>query len=168
MNLNFTPEQDAFRTEIREWLAANVPDKPLVTLECEEGFHQHVEWERRLASGNWGMVTWPEAVGGRGLDLIEWLIFEEEYWSAGAQICFFGKLPLRAANIIIDPQQDAECEIYQSCGKRDHARSLSLYEQTCDCCHGQNGQHHGKDGKTAHYISTHVIAATSPRSMISA
>ncbi len=86
MNLDFTPEQVAFRAEIRGWLSANVPSEPLITLECEEGFHQHVEWERKLASGNWGMVTWPEAVGGRGLDLIEWLIFEEEYWSAGAPL----------------------------------------------------------------------------------
>jgi alkylation response protein AidB-like acyl-CoA dehydrogenase len=29
------------------------------------------------------MVTWPEAFGGRGLDLIQWLIFEEEYFRAG-------------------------------------------------------------------------------------
>jgi len=86
MDLNYTPEQDAFRAEIREWLATNVPEKPLLTLEGEEGFHQHVEWERKLASGNWGMVTWPEQYGGRGLDLIQWLIFEEEYWAAGAPL----------------------------------------------------------------------------------
>ena len=86
MDLSYTPEQQAFRAEIREWLAANVPDKPLLTLEGEEGFHQHVEWERKLASGNWGMVTWPEQYGGRGLDLIQWLIFEEEYWAAGAPL----------------------------------------------------------------------------------
>ena len=86
MDLNYTPEQNAFRAEIRDWLAANVPEKPLLTLEGEEGFHQHVEWERKLASGNWGMVTWPEEYGGRGLDLIEWLIFEEEYWAAGAPL----------------------------------------------------------------------------------
>ena len=30
------------------------------------------------------MVTWPEEYGGRGLDLIEWLIFEEEYYRADA------------------------------------------------------------------------------------
>ncbi len=36
----------------------------------------------RSPSGNWGMVTWPDEYGGRGLDLIEWLIFEEEYWAA--------------------------------------------------------------------------------------
>ncbi|MEP0728521.1 MAG: acyl-CoA dehydrogenase family protein, partial [Parasphingorhabdus sp.] len=86
MDLNYTAEQQAFRSEIRNWLADNVPEKPLLTLEGEEGFHQHVEWERKLASGNWGMVTWPEQYGGRGLDLIQWLIFEEEYWAAGAPL----------------------------------------------------------------------------------
>jgi len=30
------------------------------------------------------MVTWPEELGGRGLDLIRWLIFEEEYYRANA------------------------------------------------------------------------------------
>ena len=30
------------------------------------------------------MVMWPEHLGGRGCDLIEWLIFEEEYYGAGA------------------------------------------------------------------------------------
>ncbi|MEO9461417.1 MAG: acyl-CoA dehydrogenase family protein [Marinomonas sp.] len=86
MQLSFTPKQQAFRAEVREWLAEHVPEKPLLTLEGEEGFHQHVEWERKLASGNWGMVTWPETYGGRGLDLIEWLIFEEEYWASGAPL----------------------------------------------------------------------------------
>jgi alkylation response protein AidB-like acyl-CoA dehydrogenase len=83
MHLHYTPEQEAFRTEVRTWMEAHVPKDPLVTLECKEGFDQHVEWERTLASGNWGMVTWPEAYGGRGLDLIQWLIFEEEYFRAG-------------------------------------------------------------------------------------
>ena len=86
MDLAYTSEQQAFRAEVRAWMKANVPKEPLVTLEREEGYHQHVEWERRLASGNWGMVTWPEAYGGRGLDLIQWLIFEEEYYRAGAPL----------------------------------------------------------------------------------
>ena len=83
MHLHYTPEQDAFRAEVRAWMEAHVPKEPLVTLECKEGFDQHVEWERTLANGNWGMVTWPEEFGGRGLDLIQWLIFEEEYFRAG-------------------------------------------------------------------------------------
>ncbi len=83
MDLNYTPEQQAFRAEVRAWMEVHVPKEPLVTLECREGYDQHVEWERTLASGNWGMVTWPEQFGGRGLDLIQWLIFEEEYFRAG-------------------------------------------------------------------------------------
>lgn len=83
MQLEYTPEQQAFRAEVRAWMEAHVPKEPLITLECREGYDQHVEWERTLASGNWGMVTWPEAYGGRGLDLIQWLIFEEEYFRAG-------------------------------------------------------------------------------------
>lgn len=86
MDLAYTPGQQAFRAEVRAWMAANVPSVPLVTLEREEGFYEHVAWERKLASGNWGMVTWPEAYGGRGLDLIQWLIFEEEYYRAGAPL----------------------------------------------------------------------------------
>ena len=84
MDLAYTPEQQSFRAEVRAWMAANVPAEPLITLERRDGYDQPVEWERRLASGNWGMVTWPERFGGRGLDLIEWLIFEEEYFRAGA------------------------------------------------------------------------------------
>jgi alkylation response protein AidB-like acyl-CoA dehydrogenase len=86
MELAYTAEQQAFRAEVRVWLAANVPAEPLVTLEREDGYHQHVAWERKLAEGNWGMVTWPEAYGGRGLDLIQWLIFEEEYYRAQAPL----------------------------------------------------------------------------------
>ncbi len=83
MQLDYTPQQQAFRAEVRAWMEAHVPKEPLVTLECREGYDQHVAWERTLASGNWGMVTWPEQFGGRGLDLIQWLIFEEEYFRAG-------------------------------------------------------------------------------------
>lgn len=84
MDLAYTPEQHAFRAEVRAWMERHVPRQPLVTLECREGYDQHVAWERTLAGGNWGMVTWPKEYGGRGLDLIEWLIFEEEYFRAGA------------------------------------------------------------------------------------
>jgi alkylation response protein AidB-like acyl-CoA dehydrogenase len=84
MQLQYSTAQHKFRMEVRDWMTAHVPKQPLVTLEREDGYHQHVAWERTLASGNWGMVTWPVEYGGRGLDLIEWLIFEEEYWAAGA------------------------------------------------------------------------------------
>ncbi len=86
MQLAFTEQQQAFRAEIRSWLQANVPAQPLQTFDTEEGFQQHREWEATLNQGRWGMVTWPEALGGRGCDLIEWLIFEEEYYRAKAPL----------------------------------------------------------------------------------
>jgi alkylation response protein AidB-like acyl-CoA dehydrogenase len=85
MDLIYTPEQIAFRAEVRDWLAAHVPSKPLEHFDAtREGFEAHRDWEKTLKSGDWGMVTWPREYGGRGLDLILWLIFEEEYYRAGA------------------------------------------------------------------------------------
>jgi alkylation response protein AidB-like acyl-CoA dehydrogenase len=86
MDLTYTENQKAFREEVRNWLAANVPAEPLQSFDTEAGFQQHRDWEATLNSGRWGMVTWPEELGGRACDLIEWLIFEEEYWRAGAPL----------------------------------------------------------------------------------
>jgi len=86
MDLRYSDSQQAFRAEVRAWLAEHVPPNPLPSFDTEEGFEAHRDWERTLAEGNWGMVTWPEAYGGRGCDLIEWLIFEEEYYRAGAPL----------------------------------------------------------------------------------
>ena len=84
VDLHYTPGQIAFRQEARAWLQAHVPPEPLRSLEGAVGFAQHRDWERTLARGNWGMVTWPREYGGRGASLVEWLIFEEEYYRAGA------------------------------------------------------------------------------------
>jgi alkylation response protein AidB-like acyl-CoA dehydrogenase len=84
MDLTYTPAQQAFRAEARTWLAANVPRVPLQSFDTEQGFAEHRAWEARLNDGRWGMVTWPTELGGRGCDLIEWLIFEEEYYRSGA------------------------------------------------------------------------------------
>jgi alkylation response protein AidB-like acyl-CoA dehydrogenase len=85
MDLHYTPEQTAFRAEIRAWMASHAPKfRNLPSLESRAGYDDHVAWERELATGNWGMVTWPKKYGGRDLDLIRWLIFEEEYYRADA------------------------------------------------------------------------------------
>jgi len=84
MNLTYTPAQQAFRQEVRAWLRANVPAEPFASYESREGFEQHRQWEAKLADGGWSSVAWPVELGGRGCDLIDWLIFEEEYWAADA------------------------------------------------------------------------------------
>ncbi|MCI5074452.1 acyl-CoA dehydrogenase family protein [Oricola sp.] len=87
MDLQYTDEQNRFRQEVRSWMEAHVPAAPLPSFDLtREGFEAHRAWERALNEGRWGMVTWPESYGGRGLDLIQWLIFEEEYYRAGAPL----------------------------------------------------------------------------------
>lgn len=87
MDLTYTAAQDRFRQEVRSWMEAHVPSGPLPSFDASrEGFEAHRAWERVLHQGRWGMVTWPESYGGRGLDLIQWLIFEEEYYRAGAPL----------------------------------------------------------------------------------
>jgi len=61
-----------------------VPDRPLPSGDTREGFAQHLDWEKRLFADRWSVVSWPTEYGGRGASLWEWLIFEEEYYRAGA------------------------------------------------------------------------------------
>ncbi|MFJ5777238.1 acyl-CoA dehydrogenase family protein [Streptomyces sp. NPDC093094] len=84
MDLTFTAEQESFRAEARAWLHAHVPRDPPPSLETGEGFAAHRAWEAELAAERWSVVNWPAEYGGRGLDLVHWLLFEEEYWAAGA------------------------------------------------------------------------------------
>ncbi|GAA0277885.1 acyl-CoA dehydrogenase family protein [Streptomyces polychromogenes] len=84
MDLDHSPEVAAFRAEARAWLREHVPDGPLPSLETEEGFAAHREWEAELYADRWSAVSWPEEYGGRGADIERWLVFEQEYWAAGA------------------------------------------------------------------------------------
>ncbi|MFG2888902.1 acyl-CoA dehydrogenase family protein [Streptomyces sp. NPDC048248] len=84
MDLAHTPEDEEFRRTARAWLTAHVPAAPLPSLETADGFAAHREWERTLAADRWSAVSWPEEFGGRGASLQRWLIFEEEYYAAGA------------------------------------------------------------------------------------
>jgi alkylation response protein AidB-like acyl-CoA dehydrogenase len=84
MDLRYTAEQQAFRAQARLWLEENVPGQPLASFDTREGFEAHRRWEAKLQAGGWAVVSWPVEYGGRGADLLQWLIFEEEYYRAGA------------------------------------------------------------------------------------
>jgi len=84
VDLRTTRDQEAFRAEARAWLEAHVPAEPLASFDTPEGFEQHRAWERLLHGAGWAMVPWPAEYGGRGADLLEWLIFEEEYYRVDA------------------------------------------------------------------------------------
>ena len=82
MDLSFTPQEQAFRADVRAWLKAHLPREPFASYDTREGFEQHRVWEATMAEGGWTSVIWPKELGGRSCTLIEWLIFEEEYWGA--------------------------------------------------------------------------------------
>ncbi|MGA5041100.1 acyl-CoA dehydrogenase family protein [Streptomyces capoamus] len=84
MDLTHSPADEEFRAEARAWLRAHVPRVPLPSLETAEGFAAHRAWEAELAADRWSVVSWPRLHGGRDAGLLRWLVFEEEYWAAGA------------------------------------------------------------------------------------
>ena len=74
----------AFQAEAREWLAANVPAEPLPSMDTAEGWAPTRSGRRRLTEARWSVVSWPREYHGREASLVEWVIFEEEYYRAGA------------------------------------------------------------------------------------
>jgi alkylation response protein AidB-like acyl-CoA dehydrogenase len=87
MDLRFTPAQEEFRAEARHWLAANSPAPgSLPSLDTPDGFEAHRDWEQAMFADRWSVVSWPEEFGGRDVGILEWLIFEEEYWRIQAPV----------------------------------------------------------------------------------
>ncbi len=84
MDLALTPDEESFRAAARSWLEANVPSAALPSLDTLAGFEAHREWEHKLHAGGWAVVSWPAEYGGKSASLVEWLIFEEEYYRVGA------------------------------------------------------------------------------------
>jgi alkylation response protein AidB-like acyl-CoA dehydrogenase len=84
MDLDLSRSELAFQAEAREWLAGHVPAEPLPSMDTAEGWRLHQEWERTLADARWSVVSWPRDYHGREASLVEWVVFEEEYYRAGA------------------------------------------------------------------------------------
>ena len=83
MDLRDSPEQAAFRTEVRAWLRANVPEGPGPD-RTEERVVFGRRWQATLHEGGYAGLTWPREFGGRGAGVIEALIWGEEYARAEA------------------------------------------------------------------------------------
>jgi alkylation response protein AidB-like acyl-CoA dehydrogenase len=76
MDLTLSPAEEAFRDELREWLAANHPGREPAG--DEAAFQFRLDWQRKLNDAGWTGVSWPKEYGGRGATLIEQAIFNEE------------------------------------------------------------------------------------------
>jgi alkylation response protein AidB-like acyl-CoA dehydrogenase len=82
VNLEFTAEEIVFREEVRTWLAEHAPKEPRPRAGkamCDFD----VSWLKERFAAGWGGIAWPREYGGRGLSLIEQLIWYEEYARLG-------------------------------------------------------------------------------------
>ena len=86
MDLNNSPEEAAFRLEVRGWIAANLP----ADLREKITHYQHlsredlIRWHKILAAKGWSVPHWPVEWGGTGWDITQRYIFDEEMGLAGA------------------------------------------------------------------------------------
>ncbi|HWP20485.1 MAG TPA: acyl-CoA dehydrogenase family protein [Burkholderiaceae bacterium] len=102
MDLNFTPEEQAFREEVRAWVRANLPQdishKVHNALRLTKDDLQR--WARILGKKGWHGYAWPKEFGGPGWNAVQRHLFEEECALAGApRIVPFG--PVMVAPVIM-------------------------------------------------------------------
>ncbi len=85
MDLSFSPEELAFRHEVRAWLAEAIPPKLRQKAEVDAHFeHAEVmEWHKVLAAKGWVAPHWPKEFGGPGLGATQRFILTEELELAG-------------------------------------------------------------------------------------
>jgi alkylation response protein AidB-like acyl-CoA dehydrogenase len=93
-----TPEEAAFRDEVRTWLSENLVGEFARIgggrgTADEEHWDTRLEWERKLGAAGWIGLSWPQEYGGRGAPFGQQAIFSEEYAKANApgRITFFGE-----------------------------------------------------------------------------
>ncbi|MFC9968356.1 MULTISPECIES: acyl-CoA dehydrogenase family protein [Nocardia] len=84
MDLEIDEAATQFQLEVREFLATHVPREPLPSMDTAEGFAAHRAWEATLAEARLSAVSWPREYGGRDASILEWVLFEQEYYAAGA------------------------------------------------------------------------------------
>jgi len=85
MDLNYSPEELAFRDEVRAWLQANLPRelKDKVASYAHLSKEDLLRWHRILAQKGWVAPAWPKEWGGTGWNLVQRYLFEEELGYAG-------------------------------------------------------------------------------------
>ena len=93
MDFEYAPEQQAFRSEFRAWLAKNLPpdlclDDPADdrVASDRETFERRRAWQKTMHEAGWVGISWPKEYGGRGATLIERVIWDEEYAAARAPV----------------------------------------------------------------------------------
>ena len=83
MDFQLSPEDTAFRDEVRSWLADHREQIEWTRqVDWEDGgeaFERYRAWERTLFEAGLGAVHWPTEYGGRGASLVQQAILTDEY-----------------------------------------------------------------------------------------
>ena len=83
MEVRFDAATEAFRQEIRAWLAANVPKESMPS-DAQGAFDSMRTWQKKMFDAGWAGIHWPKAYGGRGATLLEQAVFQQELARAQA------------------------------------------------------------------------------------
>jgi alkylation response protein AidB-like acyl-CoA dehydrogenase len=85
VDLDDTPQQAEYRTQVRGWLEKHSSEAPAVQTRAAEGEREEAGyiaarrvWQGKLAEGGLAGVTWPKEYGGQGLGPIEQVICNQE------------------------------------------------------------------------------------------
>ena len=80
MDATFTPEELAFRDEVRTFIRENLPEDIAAKVRqgLEMGKEEYQRWMMILGKKGWLCANWPESAGGPGWSVAQKYIFEEE------------------------------------------------------------------------------------------
>ncbi|HXG18490.1 MAG TPA: acyl-CoA dehydrogenase [Methylomirabilota bacterium] len=88
MDFNFTPEEEAFRQELRAWLRHNLPEnynpQEFDRIDADARFEFQRAWQKKAYEAGWVGIHWPKEYGGRGASLPEMFIYNQEMSRAHA------------------------------------------------------------------------------------
>lgn len=90
MDFSYPAEVEKFRTELRDWLSANLTAELIAARRAaghdDAAFEQQRAWNRTMADAGWAAVSWPREYGGRGATVLEQLVYTEETTRARAPL----------------------------------------------------------------------------------
>jgi hypothetical protein len=90
VDFSYPPEVERFRTELRDWLSANLTDELIADRRPsgrdDAAFERLRTWNRAMADAGWAAVSWPREYGGRGATVLEQLVYTEETTRARAPL----------------------------------------------------------------------------------
>ena len=88
MDFSYPAEVEEFRTELRDWLSANLTSELIAARRPSDrddaAFEMLRVWNQTMADAGWAAVSWPRDYGGRGATVLEQLVYTEETTRARA------------------------------------------------------------------------------------